>query len=106
MRPAFRSPICAASMASSDASIYKWKAALTMAISAQRPGASLIHHSDRGVQYASGDYRKVTQSASFQVSMSRKADCYDNAPMEGFFHTLKTELVQHRRYANTRGSQT
>ena len=74
-------------------------AALRMAISAQRPGAGLIHHSDRGVQYASADYRKVIQSAGFQASMSRKADCYDNAPMESFFHTLKTELVHHRHYA-------
>jgi putative transposase len=74
-------------------------AALTMAISAQRPGAGLIHHSDRGVQYASADYRKAMQSAGFQASMSRKADCYDNAPMESFFHTLKTELVHHRHYA-------
>jgi putative transposase len=64
-----------------------------------RPGAGLIHHSDRGVHYAAADYRKVTQPASFQVSMSRKADCYDNAPMESFFHTLKTELVHHRQYA-------
>jgi transposase InsO family protein len=54
-------------------------AALRMAISAQRPGAGLIHHSDRGVQYASEDYRKVIQSAGFRPSMSRKADCYDNA---------------------------
>jgi putative transposase len=68
-------------------------AALTMAISAQRPGAGLIRHSDRAVQYASAEYRKLMQSAGFQVSMSRKADCYDNAPMESFFHTLKTELV-------------
>ena len=74
-------------------------AALTMAISAQRPGAGLIHHSDRGVQYAAADYRKVMQSAGFRASMSRKADCYDNAPMESFFHTLKTELVHHRQYA-------
>jgi putative transposase len=73
--------------------------ALKMAISAQRPGAGLIHHSDRGVQYASADYRKVMQSAGFWASMSRKADCYDNAPMESFFHTLKTELVHHRQYA-------
>ena len=58
-----------------------------------------IHHSDRGVQYASADYRKVMQSAGFRASMSRKADCYDNAPMESFFHTLKTELVHHRQYA-------
>jgi len=74
-------------------------AALQMAIAAKRPGPGLIHHSDRGVQYASEDYRKVIQSAGFQASMSRKADCYDNAPMESFFHTLKTELVHHRHYA-------
>jgi putative transposase len=74
-------------------------AALRMAISAQRPAAGLIHHSDRGVQYASADYRKALQSAGFQASMSRRADCYDNAPMESFFHTLKTELVHHRQYA-------
>jgi transposase InsO family protein len=74
-------------------------AALRMALKARRPGAGLIHHSDRGVQYASADYRKTLQSARAQASMSRKADCYDNAPMESFFHTLKTELVHHRHYA-------
>jgi putative transposase len=74
-------------------------AALRRAISAQRPGAGLIHHSDRGVQYASAEYRKLMQSAGFKSSMSRKADCYDNAPMESFFHTLKTELVYHMHYA-------
>ncbi|MBP2431547.1 putative transposase [Bradyrhizobium japonicum] len=73
-------------------------AALRMAISAQRPSAGLIHHSDRGVQYASADYRKLMQSAGLRASMSRKGDCYDNAPMESFFHTLKTELVHHRQY--------
>jgi putative transposase len=73
--------------------------ALRMAISAQRPGAGLIQHSDRGVQYASGDYRSLLNSAGFCASMSRKADCYDNAPMESFFHTLKTELVYHQHYA-------
>jgi transposase InsO family protein len=70
-----------------------------MAIAAKRPGAGLIHHSDRGVQYASEDYRKVIRSAGFQASMSRKGNCYDNAPMESFFHTLKTELIHHRHYA-------
>jgi len=74
-------------------------AALRMAISAQRPGAGLIHHSDRGVQYASSEYRNALQSAGFSASMSRKGDCYDNAPMESFFHTLKTELVHHTQYA-------
>jgi transposase InsO family protein len=74
-------------------------AALNMAISTRRPGANLIHHSDRGVQYASSDYRAALQSAGMQASMSRRADCYDNAPMESFFHTLKTEQVYHRQYA-------
>jgi transposase InsO family protein len=74
-------------------------AALRMAIAAQRPDAGLIHHSDRGVQYASAEYRKMMQSAGLRASMSRKANCYDNAPMESFFHTLKTELVHHRHYA-------
>jgi putative transposase len=74
-------------------------AALQMAIKAQRPGGGLIHHSDRGVQYASTDYRQMMQAAGFRASMSRRADCYDNAPMESFFHTLKTELVHHRQYA-------
>jgi putative transposase len=54
-------------------------AALWMAISAQRPGAGLIHHSDRGVQYASAHYRKLMQFAGLRASMSRKGDCYDNA---------------------------
>jgi transposase InsO family protein len=72
--------------------------ALTMAIQQQRPEAGLIHHSDRGVQYASHDYRAVLSAAGIIGSMSRKANCYDNAPMESFFHTLKTELVHHRQY--------
>ena len=74
-------------------------AALAMAIASQRPSPGLIHHSDRGVQYASAEYRKTLQSVGFRASMSRRADCYDNAPMESFFHTLKTELVHHQQYA-------
>jgi putative transposase len=80
-------------------------AALRMAISAQRPNAGLIHHCDRGVQYASADYRKLMQATGLRASMSRKGDCYDNAPMESFFHTLKTQLVHHRHY-ETRGEAT
>lgn len=76
-------------------------AALTMAINQQRPQAGLIHHFDRGVQYASRTYRNALARAGIAASMSRKANCYDNAPMESFFHTLKTELVHHRDY-NTR----
>ena len=73
-------------------------AALTMAIQRRRPEAGLIHHSDRGSQYAAGDYRKILQAAAITQSMSRKANCWDNAPMESFFGTLKTELVYQRDY--------
>ena len=73
-------------------------AALTMAIQRRHPGAGLIHHSDRGSQYAAGDYRKVLQAAATVQSMSRKGNCWDNAPMESFFGTLKTELVHQREY--------
>jgi len=59
----------------------------------------LLRRPVESAQYASADYRKVMQSAGFRASMSRKADCCDNAPMESFFHTLKTELVYHRQYA-------
>jgi putative transposase len=72
--------------------------ALTMALHQQRPGAGLIHHSDRGVQYASHDHRTALAAAGLTTSTSRKADCYDNAPMEHFFHTFKTELVHHRQH--------
>ena len=75
-------------------------AALTMAIQRRRPGAGLIHHSDRGSQYAAGDYRDILQAAAIVRSMSRKGNCWDNAPMESFFGTLKTELVHHSEYPN------
>jgi transposase InsO family protein len=80
-------------------------AALRMAISAQRPGAALIHHSDRGIQYASHDYRAALAADGITASMSRKGNCYDNAPMESFFHTLKTERVHHRQYATRAEAQ-
>jgi len=73
-------------------------AALTMAIQRRRPRAGLIHHSDRGSQYAAGDYRDILQAAAITQSMSRKGNCWDNAPMESFFGTLKTELVHHCEY--------
>src|SRR6478735_9107785 len=59
----------------------------------------LLRRPVESAQYASAEYRKAMQSAGFKASMSRKGDCYDNAPMESFFHTLKTELVHHRQYA-------
>jgi transposase InsO family protein len=73
-------------------------AALTMAIQRRRPGAGLVHHSDRGSQYAAGDYRDILAGATITQSMSRKGNCWDNAPMESFFGTLKTELVHQREY--------
>jgi transposase InsO family protein len=76
--------------------------ALAMALRSRRPGGGggggLIHHSDRGVQYASVDYQRLLQSLDIVVSMSRVGDCYDNAMMESFWGTLKTELVHHRDY--------
>ena len=74
-------------------------AALSMAIQRRRPGPGLIHHSDRGSQYAAGSYRQVLDAADMVQSMSRKGNCWDNAPMESFFHTLKIELVHHAAYA-------
>jgi transposase InsO family protein len=73
-------------------------AALTMAIQRRRPAAGLIHHSDRGSQYAAGDYRDIVRAVAITQSMSRKGNCWDNAPMESFFGTLKTELVHHGEY--------
>lgn len=74
-------------------------AALTMALQRQRPAPGLLHHSDRGCQYASAGYRKALESHGITQSMSRKGNCWDNAPMESFFGTMKSELVHHRRYA-------
>ena len=73
-------------------------AALTMAIQRQRPPPGLIHHSDRGSQYAAGDYRKTLKNNAMVQSMSRKANCWDNAPVESFFGSLKAELVCGQRY--------
>ena len=60
------------------------------------PGA--IHHSDRGSQHCSKAYRAKLKANGFRASMSRKGNCYDNAVVESFFHTLKTELVYHENY--------
>jgi transposase InsO family protein len=58
----------------------------------------VLLHSDRGSQYAADDYRRLLRRARMQQSMSRHGNCLDNAPMESFFHTLKVELVQQRRW--------
>jgi len=72
--------------------------ALKMAYHRRLPEEGLIHHSDRGSQYASEDYRNLVKEYGMQMSMSRKGNCWDNAPMESFFGTLKKELVHHRKY--------
>ena len=72
--------------------------ALRMALDTRQPEPGLVHHSDRGSQYASQDYRAVLTKHQIQASMSRKGNCYDNAAMESFFGTLKTELIHHRHY--------
>lgn len=72
--------------------------ALTMALWRRKPAKGLLHHSDRGVQYASGDYQGLLASAGIACSMSRKGNCWDNACIESFFGTLKKELVHDRRY--------
>jgi putative transposase len=73
-------------------------AALDMALKRRQPLPGLMHHSDRGSQYAAGAYQKRLTEHGIVCSMSRKGNCWDNAPMESFFHTLKTELVHHRDY--------
>lgn len=73
--------------------------ALTMAIQREVPSQGLIAHSDRGVQYASAHHQDLLKRHGITCSMSRKGNCWDNAPMESFFATLKKELVHHERYA-------
>ena len=73
--------------------------ALTMAVAHRGPPANLLFHSDRGVQYASADYRHALARAGLIASMSRRGNCYDNAVMESFWSTLKLELVYRRRFA-------
>jgi transposase InsO family protein len=75
--------------------------ALRMAIQRRQPPAGLIHHSDRGVQYASSEHQKLRARHGLRCSMSRRGNCYDNAPMESFFGSLKNELV-HRTTFPTR----
>ena len=76
-------------------------AALDMAVGQRHPESGLVHHSDRGSQYASEDYRRALTAHGMIASMSRRACCYDNAAMESFWHTLKVELI-HRHHFQTR----
>ncbi len=74
--------------------------ALEMAIAKRDPGSGLIHHSDRGVQFASGAFQSILEEYDFRGSMSRKGDCWDNAVAESFFKTLKAELIRVSRYSS------
>jgi putative transposase len=76
--------------------------ALAKALAMRRAGPGLIHHSDRGSQYCSNAYRAKLEDSGIAVSMSGKGNCYDNAMVESFFKTLKSELVWRTRF-NTRG---
>ena len=67
--------------------------ALEMAVARRLPGEELLAHSDRGSQYASEHYQRLLGKHGIECSMSRRGDCWDNAPMESFFATLKKELV-------------
>ncbi len=80
--------------------------ALQMAIDTRAPGPGLIHHSDRGSQYASNDFRKMLKDNDMLASMSRKGDCWDNAVMESFFGSLKTERVHRDHYKDHRQGKT
>jgi transposase InsO family protein len=72
--------------------------AFHQAVGMRHPAPGLIFHSDRGVQYACSEFRKVLQENKMIQSMSGKGNCYDNAMMESFFHTLKIELIYFRKY--------
>lgn len=76
--------------------------ALDMAAQRRRPPPGLLHHTDRGSQYASADYQAALRKYGMVASMSRKGNCWDNAPMESWFHTMKTELGQDQVYRSRR----
>ena len=71
---------------------------LLRALDAKRPPGGLIHHSDRGSQYCAHEYQQILDHFDLRVSMSGRGNCFDNAPMESFWGTLKQELVHHRHY--------
>lgn len=79
--------------------------ALNMAIALRRPPKGCIHHTDRGSQYCSHDYRKILRQHRFKVSMSGTGNCYDNAAVETFFKTIKAELLWHRSWRTRRDAE-
>jgi len=76
--------------------------ALRMAIAQRQPRPGLIHHSDRGAQYASAEYQNLLDRHGMRCTMSRPGNCLDNAVAESFFHTLKTEWIYHAHYKTRR----
>ena len=76
--------------------------ALSMAVLHRQPPPGLLFHSDRGVQYAAGNFRSALAEAGLVASMSRRGNCYDNAAMESFWSTLKLELVYRGRFTSHR----
>jgi transposase InsO family protein len=80
--------------------------ALAMAYWLRKPPRGLLHHSDRGSQYACPDYQKRLEQYGMQVSMSRKGDCWDNAPMERFFRSLKSERLRQCRFETRASAKT
>jgi transposase InsO family protein len=80
--------------------------ALRMALAGRRPGATLVHHSDRGCQYAAAAYAAALAPHAIARSMGRPGTCWDNAVAESFFATLKTELLHRRRWPSRRAART
>ncbi len=72
--------------------------ALEMALGQRHLTSTLVQHSDRGSQYGSGDYQARLAAVGIRCSMSRRGDCFDNAPIESFFSTLKRELMYRQRF--------
>lgn len=81
------------------------RSALEMAIGNRKPAEKILHHSDRGSQYASWEYQRMLKDHDMECSMSRKAECYDNAVVESFFGTLKTELVYRSSWITRRSAR-
>jgi putative transposase len=81
-------------------------AALQMALLQRQPGAGLVHHSDRGSEYASSSYQMLLREQDIQASMSKKGDCYDNAMIESFWATLKEECFEKRIFSSRNEAKT
>jgi putative transposase len=79
--------------------------ALRMAFKRRNPGPGLMHHSDRGIQYACDRYQELLEKYHLQVSMSRKGNCWDNAPVERFFRSLKSERLAFQRFTSRQSAR-